>query len=54
MISDFIRGEPGTQTRLKQTSTIEVAVSAITVMEIYYGLVLNPESPACSKDRIDY
>jgi len=43
VISDFIKGETGTQTRLKQTPPTEAAVSSITVMELYYGLALNPK-----------
>ena len=43
VISDFIKGEPGTQTRLKQTSPDDVAVSVITVMELRYGLLNNPQ-----------
>jgi tRNA(fMet)-specific endonuclease VapC len=43
VISDFIKGEPGTQTRLKQTSPVDIAVSVITVMELRYGLLINPQ-----------
>ncbi|MGD1950438.1 MAG: type II toxin-antitoxin system VapC family toxin [Leptolyngbyaceae cyanobacterium] len=43
VISDFIKGEPGTQTLLKQTSPNDVAVSVITVMELPYGLLNNPQ-----------
>jgi len=43
VISDFIKGEVGTKFRLKQTPPIDVAVSAITVMELCYGLALNPQ-----------
>lgn len=43
VISDFIKGEPGTQAKLKQTPPDNIAVSAITVMELDYGLVLNPQ-----------
>jgi tRNA(fMet)-specific endonuclease VapC len=38
VISDFIKGEPDTQTQLKQTPPIDIAVSVITVMELRYGL----------------
>lgn len=41
VISDFIKGETGTKVRLKQTSPVDIAVSAITVMELHYGLALN-------------
>lgn len=43
VISDFIKGETGTKIRLKQIPPIDVAVSAITVMELRYGLALNPQ-----------
>lgn len=42
VISDFIKGETGTLSRLKQTPPEDIAVSAITAMELHYGLVLNP------------
>ena len=43
VISDFIKGELGTQARLKQTPPIDIAVSVITVMELRYGLLINPQ-----------
>jgi tRNA(fMet)-specific endonuclease VapC len=43
VISDFIKGEPGTLIRLKQTPPNDIAVSIITVMELRYGLALNPQ-----------
>ena len=43
VISDFIKGEAGTKFRLKQTPPVDIAVSAITVMELRYGLALNPQ-----------
>ena len=43
VISDFIKGEPGTQSRLKQTPPLDIAISVITVMELRYGLLLNPQ-----------
>lgn len=41
VISDFIKGETGTKVRLKQTPPVDIAVSAITVMELRYGLAIN-------------
>ena len=32
VISDFIKGEAGTKTRLKQALPVDIAVSAITVI----------------------
>ncbi len=43
VISDFIKGEPRTQTRVKQTPPADIAISSITVMELRYGLALNPQ-----------
>jgi tRNA(fMet)-specific endonuclease VapC len=43
VISDFIKGEAGTQARLKQTPPVDIAISTITVMELRYGLALNPQ-----------
>ena len=43
VISDFIKGETGTQNHLKQTSPSDIAVSVITVMELRYGLALNSQ-----------
>lgn len=43
VISEFIKGEIGTKVRLKQTPPSEIAVSVITVMELSYGLLLNPQ-----------
>jgi tRNA(fMet)-specific endonuclease VapC len=53
VISDFIKGEPGTQTRLKQTPATKIAVSTITVMELYYGLSLNPQRAQKIESTID-
>jgi tRNA(fMet)-specific endonuclease VapC len=43
VISDFIKNEAGTQVRLRQTPPADIAVSVITVMELRYGLALNPQ-----------
>jgi tRNA(fMet)-specific endonuclease VapC len=43
VISDFIKGEAGTTTRFKQTLPADIAISSITVMELRYGLALNPQ-----------
>jgi tRNA(fMet)-specific endonuclease VapC len=43
VISDFIKGESGTTLRLRQTPPIDIAISAVTVMELRYGLALNPQ-----------
>ena len=43
VISDFIKGEANTLRRMKDTSPSDLTVSTITVMEIQYGLALNPK-----------
>ena len=42
VISDFARGEPAVLARLKATRKGDAAVSTVTVMEVEYGLLLNP------------
>lgn len=42
VISDFTRGVPFVMERLKRTARAAVAISAVTAMEIEYGLKLNP------------
>jgi tRNA(fMet)-specific endonuclease VapC len=46
VLSDLVKEEPGTQTRLRQTTPLDIAVSSITVMELRYGLQLNPQRAA--------
>jgi tRNA(fMet)-specific endonuclease VapC len=41
-ISDFVKGDSNTLVQIKNHSPREIAVSAITLMEIEYGLFLNP------------
>jgi tRNA(fMet)-specific endonuclease VapC len=42
VVSDFIKGEKNTLSKIREISPLEISVSSITVMEIYYGLALNP------------
>ena len=42
VISDFVRGDAVVQSNLRTSAPADVAVSAITVMEIAYGLARNP------------
>lgn len=42
-VSDFVKGEPGVLDRIKRTSPDQIAISALTAMEIEYGLLLNPQ-----------
>jgi len=43
VISDFVKGLPATLKRIKEMSPDLITVSAISRMEIEYGLNLNPE-----------
>jgi tRNA(fMet)-specific endonuclease VapC len=42
VISDFVRGDRSTLTKLKQYSPLQIGISSITLMEVNYGLKLNP------------
>jgi tRNA(fMet)-specific endonuclease VapC len=42
VLSDFARGEPAVMARLRQEAPMQLAVSAITQMEVEYGLARNP------------
>jgi tRNA(fMet)-specific endonuclease VapC len=43
VISDFVKGDSHTLNHIKQHSPTDIAVSAITLHEIQYGLALNPD-----------
>lgn len=43
VLSDFTRGDASTHARLKTTPPGEIVVSSITVMEIEFGLALDPQ-----------
>jgi len=42
VISDFIKGEPGTLQAIKSCQPADTSISAITMFEIDYGMALNP------------
>lgn len=46
VVSDFVRGEAGTLSRIKATSPTLLAISSVTALEIEYGLRLNPARAA--------
>ncbi len=46
-VSDFVKGQPGVMARVKATSPQLLAVSALTRMEIDYGLTLT-----CDRARV--
>ena len=43
-ISDFFKGIGNTENRIRDVSPDEIAISAVTVMEVLYGFELNPAS----------
>ncbi|MBD2298536.1 type II toxin-antitoxin system VapC family toxin [Nostoc sp. FACHB-87] len=43
VISDFVKGEKNTLKRIKLISPTEIFVSSLTVMEVKYGLAINPQ-----------
>jgi tRNA(fMet)-specific endonuclease VapC len=53
VVSDFVRGEPHVQRRLRDTPPENVAVSAVTVMEVEYGLALVPSRARHLRPVID-
>ena len=42
LLSDFARGEQAVTARLRQEAPLQLSVSAITEMEVEYGLARNP------------
>ena len=42
-VSDFVKGQPNVLARIKATAPNLIAVSALTRMEVDYGLALNPD-----------
>jgi tRNA(fMet)-specific endonuclease VapC len=53
VISDFTYNEANTLNRLRATPPSEVFVSSITVMELNYGLMLNPAKAVRLQPLID-
>jgi tRNA(fMet)-specific endonuclease VapC len=52
-ISDFVKGDTNTLVQIKNHSPSEIAISAITLMEIEYGLLLNPGKAKKLKPILD-
>jgi tRNA(fMet)-specific endonuclease VapC len=42
-VSDFVKGHPNVQARIKATSPRLIAISTVTLMEIEFGMQLNPD-----------
>ena len=43
VISDFVKGNSHVIQKIKSEQPVNLAVSAVTVMELHYGLKLNPQ-----------
>ena len=43
VISDFVKGEQNTLKLLKSTAPTDIFISSLTVMEVKYGLAINPQ-----------
>ncbi len=43
VISDFVKGEENTLKRLKSTTPVEIFISSLTMLEVKYGLAINPQ-----------
>lgn len=43
VISDFVKGEENTLKRLKSSPPNNIVISSLTVMEVKYGLAINPQ-----------
>ncbi|MBW4646066.1 MAG: type II toxin-antitoxin system VapC family toxin [Goleter apudmare HA4340-LM2] len=43
VVSDFVKGEKNTLKKLKSISPTDIFISSLTVMEVKYGLAINPE-----------
>ena len=53
VISDFVKGHETVLNRIKNTIPDELAISSVTVMEIEYGLRLNPAKARKIRPVID-
>ncbi|WP_427160016.1 type II toxin-antitoxin system VapC family toxin [Aliinostoc sp. HNIBRCY26] len=43
VISDFVKGEEMTLKKLKSSNPKDIFISSLTVMEVKYGLAINPQ-----------
>ena len=43
VVSDFVKGEENTLKQLKSISPTDIFISSLTVMEVKYGLAINPQ-----------
>ncbi len=52
-VSDFVKGEKNTLIKIKSIFPSEIFVSSLTVMEIKYGLAINPGKAVKIKSLIE-
>ena len=43
VVSDFVKGEQNTLKKIKSISPTDIFISSLTVMEVKYGLAINPQ-----------
>ncbi|MBD2212512.1 type II toxin-antitoxin system VapC family toxin [Nostoc linckia FACHB-104] len=43
VVSDFVKGEENTLKKLKSIPPTQIFISSLTVMEVKYGLAINPD-----------
>lgn len=53
VVSDFVKAEENTLRKLKSISPAEIFISSLTVMEVKYGLAINPERAIKIQPLID-
>jgi tRNA(fMet)-specific endonuclease VapC len=53
VISDFVKGDKPTLTKIKSQSPLTLHLSSISIMEIYYGLKRNPEKSRIIKSILE-
>ncbi|MBE9230655.1 MAG: type II toxin-antitoxin system VapC family toxin [Cuspidothrix sp.] len=53
VVSDFVKGEKNTLTKIKSIFPSDIFVSSLTVMEIKYGLAINPGKAVKIKPLIE-
>lgn len=53
VVSDFVKAEENTLRKLKSISPAEMFISSLTVMEVKYGLAINPERAIKIQPLID-
>jgi tRNA(fMet)-specific endonuclease VapC len=53
VVSDFVKGEQNTLKKIKSISPTDIFISSLTVMEVKYGLAINPQKAIKIKPLIE-